>query len=83
MRKNVPTSEDIKNVIDSEIVDFNTSNLEEDHRFSDAGIDSLDHMDILFVIQEKYSVSIPDDAIEKCSSIAGIISYIQDAPIEE
>jgi len=70
------TSEDIKEIISTEIKGFDISNLTEDEIFFDAGIDSLDHMNILFAIQEKHGINIPDEDVDQCSSIAGILSCI-------
>ena len=70
------TSEDIKQIISTEIKGFDISNLTEDENFFDAGIDSLDHMNILFAIQENHGVNIPEEYVDECSSIAGILSCI-------
>ena len=72
------TSENIKNIISEEIIGYDISILNEDQNFQEAGIDSLDHMNILLAIQEKHDIHIPDDAVEKCSSISGIISFVKD-----
>ena len=69
-------SEEIKAIISEEIKGFDISNLDENKNFQDAGIDSLDHISILFSIQEKYSIDIPDEAVNQCSSISGIISFV-------
>jgi acyl carrier protein len=68
---------DIKVIISSEIKGFDISNLAEDDNLFDAGIDSLDHMNILFAIQEKHGVNIPDEDVDNCSSIAEILSCIK------
>ena len=71
-------SEKIKTIIIEEIKGFDISNLDDNKNFQDAGIDSLDHINILFSLQEKYNIDIPDEAVEKCSSINGIISFVND-----
>lgn len=71
-------SEKIKTIIIEEIKGFDISNLDDNKNFQDAGIDSLDQINILFSIQEKYNIDIPDEAVEKCSSINGIISFVND-----
>jgi acyl carrier protein len=70
-------SEQIKDIISEVIIGFDIEKLGQDQNFFDAGIDSLDHMSILLAIEEKHDINIPDDAVEKCSSIEGIISYLK------
>ena len=67
---------DIKSIISAEISGFDIDSMEEDQNFADAGIDSLDHMNILFAIQENHGVNIPEEDVDQCSSIAGILSCI-------
>ena len=70
------TSKDLKEIISIEIKGFDISNLTEDENFFDAGIDSLDHMNILLSIQEIHGINIPDEDVDQCSSISGILSCI-------
>ena len=46
-----------------------------DAKFEDVGIDSLDHASLLLALQERYSLNIPDEDLEKTSSIADILAY--------
>ena len=71
------SSKDIKDIINAEIIGFDAFKLEEDQNFTDAGIDSLDHMSILLIIQEKLGIKFPDEVIDQCDSIAGILSSIE------
>lgn len=72
------TSNDIKNIIQETVIGFEADTLEENQDFSDAGIDSLDHLSILLVLEEKFGIDkIPDEDIDLCSSISGILNYIQ------
>jgi|GEM_PF-420947 len=45
--------------------------------FADAGIDSLDHTNILLRLQERHNLVVPDEALDECSSINGILAFAQ------
>ncbi|MBT4434790.1 acyl carrier protein [bacterium] len=71
------TEQDIKNVIEKEVMGFDVNNLRNDQDFTEAGIDSLDHLSILLALEEGYGVKkIPDEFIDDCRSISGILSYL-------
>jgi len=68
---------DIRNVIQSSVIGFDLDQLRDDQDFLDAGIDSLDHLSILLALEEKLGVKkIPDNDIDKCRSISGILDYL-------
>jgi acyl carrier protein len=71
------TREDIRAVIKDTVIGFNIEDLKDEQDFSEAGIDSLDHLTILLSMEEKYAVEkIPDEDIDKCRSVAGIVEYL-------
>lgn len=71
------TDQDIKNVIEKEVMGFDINNLSNDQDFTDVGIDSLDHLPILLALEEEYGVKkIPDEVIDDCRSISGILNYL-------
>ena len=70
-------TEQIKDLITKVVIGFDTENLREDQNLLDAGIDSLEHMNILLEIEEQCGIEIPDEDIEECSSIRGILLYLQ------
>jgi acyl carrier protein len=71
------TDQDIKNVIEREVMGFDIKNLSDDQDFTDVGIDSLDHLAILLALEEEYGVKkIPDEVIDDCRSISGILNYL-------
>jgi len=43
----------------------------------DIGLDSLDMMSVLFAIQEKYNLEIPDEEIERLACLNLIIEYVE------
>ena len=67
---------DIKKVIQDTVLGFNIDELSNDQDFTDAGIDSLDHLSILLALEENLSLkNIPDEDIDKCRSVSGILNY--------
>ena len=75
--KNMNVNDTIKEVIVDTIIGFDIESIKEDQVFSTAGIDSLDHMNLLLAIEEKFDIFIPEEEVEQCSSISGIASYIE------
>ena len=45
---------------------------------SEAGIDSLDALSILFAIEEHYGISIPDDRARSITTFGDIVTIIED-----
>ncbi len=71
-------SDQIKKIIAQVIVGYDVSNLLDDSDFHESGIDSLDHMNVMLAIEEKYGIQISDDHFEKCNSISGIVSCVKE-----
>jgi acyl carrier protein len=46
----------------------------------DAGVDSLDMMNVLLAVEEKFGIKIPDDDIPKLETVAGIVAYLNGRP---
>lgn len=46
-----------------------------DTDFEDAGLDSLDHAQILIRIEERYGLHVADADMAECRSIAAILAY--------
>ena len=67
----------IKNLITNVVIGFDIEKLSEDQNLTDSGIDSLEHMNILLAIEEQYGIKIPDEDIDECNSIKGIVLYIK------
>lgn len=68
----------IRTIIKEAVKGVDVSQLGDEQAFSEIGIDSLDHSMILLAIEEKSNVKIPDEAVERCESIAGIIAFLQE-----
>lgn len=69
------TETDIREAIRKIVVGFEVDDLEVDTDFVEAGMDSLDHADVLLCIQETHGLSVPDDDLENCRSIRGILEF--------
>jgi acyl carrier protein len=70
------TVEDIRSIVRANVTGFDMSQLSDEQPFESAGIDSLDHSMILLAVEEKTGHHIPDEDVPVCSSIAGIVSYL-------
>ena len=70
-------SDEIRSIVTQVVIGFDSKNLKNNQSFLDAGIDSLDHMNILLFIEEKMDIEIPDEDVEKCNSIDNINTYIK------
>jgi len=52
------------------------SKLTDDAKFEDYGADSLDVMNILLGVQEKTGTEVPDEDIQKITSINSVLDYV-------
>ena len=69
------TEQAIRDAISKSVDDFDASGLGADDDFFDAGLDSLDHATVLLGIQEECGLTIPDEAVDQCRSINGILEF--------
>ncbi len=44
----------------------------------DLGADSLDTIDIVMSVEDMFSIEVPDEIIEKMSTVADIVNYIEE-----
>jgi len=49
-----------------------------DRTLDEIGLDSLDFMSILFSVQEKYNITIPDEDIDGLDTLNKLIRYIDE-----
>ena len=68
--------EEIISLIKNANTVINIDELTADANLRDIGADSLDMMNILLAIQEKYTVEVPDEDLEKLISVNTIYTYI-------
>jgi acyl carrier protein len=69
-------SDDIRSIIKNVVMGIELSDMKDDQDFADVGIDSLDQLGILLAIEEKYDIKIPDEDVEQCNSVTGIVTYV-------
>ena len=50
----------------------------ESHFINDLGLDSLDHVEIIMAMEDKFGFEIPDDHAEKLLTPAKIVQYVAD-----
>lgn len=49
----------------------------------DLGADSLDAIDIVMTIEDRYSIEVPDEVIENMETVNDIVSFIETHTTEE
>lgn len=67
----------IKNVI-VEIKDISGDEIKMDSRFEeDLEADSLDIVEMLMLLEEKYDIEIPEEDAEKMKTVKNVVDYIE------
>ena len=52
--------------------------MKEDAKFvEDLGADSLDVVELVMALEEKFDIEIPDDEAEKIQTVADVVAYIE------
>lgn len=70
------TIENVKEVIVEAEVLGDASEMKSDVALSDQGIDSLDVVNVYLLLEEKFDVKIPDEDLNKVTTIDEIVEYI-------
>ena len=69
--------EDIKEVV-VEQLSVNADEIKDDAKFvEDLGADSLDVVELVMALEEKFDIEIPDDEAEKIQTISDVVAYIE------
>ena len=69
--------DDVKEVV-IEQLDCDPAEVKEDSRFiEDLGADSLDVVELVMALEEKFDIEIPDEDAEKIATVADAIKYIE------
>ncbi len=69
--------EDIKEVV-VEQLSVSADEVKEDAKFvEDLGADSLDVVELVMALEEKFDIEIPDDEAEKIQTVKDVIAYIE------
>ncbi len=70
--------DDVKEVV-VEQLDCDASEIKEDSKFiEDLGADSLDVVELVMALEEKFDIEIPDEDAEGILTVADAIKYIED-----
>jgi len=70
------TIENVKEVILEADVLGDVSEMKSDVALSEQGIDSLDVVNVYLLLEEKFDVKIPDEDLDKVTTIDNIVAYI-------
>ena len=73
------TEEQVRAAIAGAIDRLDAATIGVETDFGDAGMDSLDHAQVLIQVEELYGLRVADEDIATCSSIAAIIAYAREA----
>lgn len=69
--------EQVKEVV-VEQLDVNAEEVKQESKFvEDLGADSLDVVELVMALEEKFEIEIPDDEAEKISTVGDAVSYIE------
>jgi len=69
--------DDIKEVV-VEQLSVSPDEVKEDAKFvEDLGADSLDVVELVMALEEKFDIEIPDDEAEKIQTVADVVNYIE------
>jgi acyl carrier protein len=71
------SQDQIVSLIQGAGVSADISGIKGDASLRQAGIDSLDMMNVLLAIEEKFAIKIPDDDIDALDSVENIVSYLR------
>jgi len=69
--------DDIKEVV-VEQLSVSADEVKEDSKFvEDLGADSLDVVELVMALEEKFDIEIPDDEAEKIQTVKDVVDYIE------
>ena len=70
--------EEVKEVV-VEQLNVNPEEIKEDSKFvEDLGADSLDVVELVMALEEKFDIEIPDADAEKIATVGDAIKYVED-----
>ena len=71
--------DEVKEVV-AEQLGVNIDEIKEDSKFvDDLGADSLDVVELVMALEEKFNIEIPDEAAEKIATVADAVKFIEEA----
>jgi acyl carrier protein len=76
--KKMALLDDVKEVV-VEQLDCDPAEVKEDSKFiEDLGADSLDVVELVMALEEKFDIEIPDEDAEKILTVGDAIKYVED-----
>jgi acyl carrier protein len=70
--------DEVKEVV-MEQLNKNADEVKEDSKFAeDLGADSLDVVELVMALEEKFEIEIPDEDAEKITTVADAVKYIEE-----
>ncbi len=70
--------DDVKEVV-VEQLSVSADEVKEDSKFvEDLGADSLDVVELVMALEEKFDIEIPDDEAEKIATVGDAVKYVED-----
>ena len=71
--------DEVKEVV-AEQLGVNIDEIKEDSKFAeDLGADSLDVVELVMALEEKFDIEIPDEAAEKIQTVGDAVKFIEEA----
>ncbi len=70
------TADDIRALIQDNVMGVDAMAMGEEDSFKQAGIDSLDQINVLLAIEEIHGYKIPDEDVKLCKSIRSTLDYL-------
>ena len=70
--------EKIKNIIVEQLQVAETAVTEDASFIDDLGADSLDIVELIMALEEKFDIEIPDEDAEKVSTVKDVVEYIKE-----
>ena len=71
--------DDVKEVV-AEQLGVNIDEIKEDSKFAeDLGADSLDVVELVMALEEKFDIEIPDESVESIATVADAVKFIEEA----
>ncbi len=71
--------DEVKEVV-AEQLGVNVDDIKEESKFAeDLGADSLDVVELVMALEEKFDIEIPDESAEKITTVADAVKFIEEA----
>ena len=75
--------EEIKNMLAEQLGVSADSITEETSFKDDLGADSLDLIEVIMALEEKYEIEIPTEDLEKMTTVGSVLAYLKNKGVEE